>query len=676
MSAPFFTRPLLGLLLSLSPLAAQTTLIEQRFDALDKDRDGIVTPDELPAKMWFRLLDADNDGRITRAEAIAGAGRLRGLRGMGAAVEEPTSAAETEAAAASLKEAPRVLKAAEHGVGHLVPDVPVRDLSGNEQTLAASIKGAPGLALLFFGATCPISQKYGPELARLEKEAAEHGLRLWLVCPVAVESEADIRQFISTHGLKSPVIHDKDGHLTAALAATTTTECFLLDARRTLVYRGAINDQYGLGYAKEQPTRTYLRDAAAAMLRGQVPDVAATSAPGCALDLKTPTAALTSVTYHRQIARIMQAHCIECHRKDGVGPFSLESYEDLVENAGMIRKQVERGAMPPWFAAPPPEGHASLWANDTSLSERDKADLLSWLASDRPMGDAAEAPLPRSFPAEWALGRPDAVVQLPQPIEIKAEGTMPYQFVTVPTAFAEDRWVSAYEILPTDATVVHHVIVQAHEKGARVRDRGEGSEGYWAAYVPGNTHHRYPAGFAKKLPAGATLSFQIHYTPNGKKTRDQLRIGLHFSKEPPRFVVHTAAVAHARLSIPPHTARHMEVKEQTVPADMNLTALMAHMHVRGVAFKFEVTHLDGRKEVLLDIPRYDFNWQLRYDYAQPHFLPAGSRVKLTAIFDNSAENPANPDPSKTVRWGPQTHDEMMIGYFEYFTPRRDGVAME
>lgn len=658
-------------LLSAAPLAAQTPLMEKRFDAVDKNKDGIVTETELPAKMWFRLLDANNDGQITRAEAIAGASRLRGARGMDAAAADPAEPEDT-----SLKEAPRVLKAAEHGVGHLVPDLPLRDLAGQEKKLSAHLADTRGLALLFFGATCPISQKYGPEMARLEKEAAGHGLRVILVCPVGVETTDDIRQFITRHGLKSPVVHDTTGALTASLAATTTTECFLFDARRTLVYRGAINDQYGLGYAKDQPTRAYLRDAAAALLRGESPDIAATSAPGCALDVKAAAPAPASVTYHNQIARVMQAHCVECHRKDGVAPFSLETFDDLVENAGMIRKQVERGAMPPWFAAPPPGGHASPWANDTSLSARDKADLLAWLASDRPLGDPADAPLPRSFPAEWALGKPEAVVQLPQPVAIKAEGTMPYQFITVPTAFAEDRWVSAYEILPTDSGVVHHVIVQVHEKGSRVRDRGEGSEGYWAAYVPGNTHHRYPAGFAKKLPAGATVSFQIHYTPNGRKTEDQLRLGLHFAKEPPRYVVHTAAVAHPRLSIPPHTARHVEVKEQTVPANMNLTALMAHMHVRGVAFKFEVTRPDGAREVLLDIPRYDFNWQLRYDYAQPHFLPAGSRVKLTAVFDNSESNPANPDPSKTVRWGPQTHDEMMIGYFEYFTPRKDDVAVK
>ncbi|MCA1964551.1 MAG: cytochrome c, partial [Prosthecobacter sp.] len=407
--------------------------------------------------------------------------------------------------------------------------------------------------------------------------------------------------------------------------------------------------------------------------------VAATTAPGCALDLR-PTSNLsstsaTSVTYHREIARIMQASCLECHREGGVSPFSLQSYEDVLEHAGMIRKQVQRGAMPPWFAAAPAQGTESPWANDCSLSAQDKADLLAWLDSpDRPLGNPADAPVPLSFPTEWALGEPDAIFQLSEPISIKAEGTMPYQFATVATSFSEDRWVNGYEIRPTDASVVHHVIVNVHEKGSRVRDRGEGAGGYWAAYVPGNTHHRWPEGFAKKLPAGATISFQIHYTPNGRKTQDQLRIGLHFASSAPRYIVHTASVSHLRLSIPPGASHHVEVKEQPVPMDMHVLAYMAHMHVRGKAFKYEATLPDGSHQVLLDIPRYDFNWQLRYDLATPKLLPRGSKVKITAVYDNSAGNPANPDPTKTVRWGPQTHDEMMIGYVEYFTPNLRDVA--
>lgn len=658
-----------------STKAGKTGIAE--FDSLDKNGDGLLTADELPQKRWMKFLDQDGNGSVTLAEASEAMMRLRQKKGKDAPAENalPVKPADQDPA---LTEAPAILKASEHGVGHLVPDLLLTDLQGTSQGLKDRISDDKGLIIAFFGATCPISRKLAPELARLEKDAASMQVRMLLVCPVAAESADDIAQFVKRHGLSSPVVHDSDSRLSVSLAATTTTEVFLLDAARTLVFRGAINDQYGLGYSKDKPNKTYLRDALRAMLKGQAPVIAATTAPGCALDLNTPATAVAEggVTYHNQISRILQSNCVECHRAGGVGPFSLETYEDVIENAGMIRKQVERGVMPPWFAVEPPAGSHSPWINDRSLSSQDKKDLLGWLASNRAKGDSADAPAKRVFPAEWSIGTPDAVVQIPQPVAIKAEGTMPYQFVTAATGFEEDRWVQGYEILPTDRSVVHHVIVQVHAKGANVRDRGEGAEGYWAAYVPGNAAHIWPEGFAKKIPAGATVSFQIHYTPNGKATKDQMRMGLVFAKSPPRYVVHTASVAQPRLNIPPNAADHVEVKEQSVPMDMNLMACMAHMHVRGKAFKFEVTEPGGKPEVLLDIPRYDFNWQLRYDYARPRFLPRGSKVKITAVFDNSEGNPANPDPSKNVRWGQQTFDEMMIGYFEYYTPNSGGVAME
>jgi len=342
----------------------------------------------------------------------------------------------------------------------------------------------------------------------------------------------------------------------------------------------------------------------------------------------------------------------------------------VTDRAKTIKRVIEDRTMPPWFAAPVPEGQPNPWANDHSLSARDKADLLTWIAStDRPLGNPTDAPVPLKFSDEWSIGTPDLIVQLKQPYAIKAEGFMPYQTALVETTLAEDRWVQAYEIMPTAREVVHHVIVQVHEKGSRIKRGGEeGDSGYWAAYVPGNSSRVYPEGFARKLPAGATVSFQIHYTPNGKATEDQLRMGLVFAKEPPRFAMHTAAVAGHRLNIPPGAANHVETATKKVPFDMNVTAFMAHMHVRGKAFRFDFTTPDGKSETLLDIPRYDFNWQLRYDYKQPKLIPRGSTLTITAVYDNSAENKANPDPTKLVKWGPQTYDEMMIGYVEYFTP--------
>jgi peroxiredoxin/mono/diheme cytochrome c family protein len=642
--------------------------VEAAFERFDKNADGMVTREEAGNAPWFDRLDANKDGSLSIEEVRRAVGNFIERRAEGTTPETPAVKPDE-----SWKEQPQLLKGGEHGIGRMVPELALKDLAGREGKLSIP-QGNKGLVIACFSASCPLSNKFAPELARLEKEFAAQKITFLLVSPMAGEQVEDLRKFAATYGLSSPVIPDAQGVLARALGAETTTEVFVLDAARTLVYRGALNDQYGLGYSKDAPTKNYLRDALAAVLRGAPPFVAATTAPGCALDLP-PTAATaaraTDVTYHRDVARILQTNCVECHRQGGVAPFSLDTMADVIEHAGMMRKQLERGAMPPWFAAPPASGAHSPWANDRSLSTRDKSDLLAWLQSNRPAGDPKEAPLLRKFASEWSIGTPDLVVQIPQPIAIKAEGTMPYQFAVAQTTLTEDQWVQGYEIMPTDRSVVHHVIVQVREKGKSLRDRAEGSEGYWAAYVPGNTSHVYPDGFARKLPAGATVTFQIHYTPNGKATSDQIKMGLIFAKTPPRYQMQTVALVDHDLNIPPGVADHVETTQRQLPNDYYVTALMAHMHVRGKAFKYEITYADGKTETLLDIPRYDFNWQLRYDYATPKIFPRGSTIKVTAVFDNSTGNPANPDPSKTVKWGPQTFDEMMIGYFEVYVPVTD-----
>ncbi|MBN8417969.1 MAG: redoxin domain-containing protein [Verrucomicrobia bacterium] len=644
------------------------------FKRLDKNGDGKLTAEELANKKWFNGLDIDKDGVVTLEEAEKVVANLR-KRGGTSSSSTAQSAVKPATEDPSFKEAPELLKGSEHGVGRMVADLALKNMQGAEIKLS-SAAGKNGLVIALFSASCPISGKLAPETARLEKDLKEQGVGMLLVNAPPGQNAEEISKFITDHKLVSPVASDADGRLAQQLAATTTTEVFLLDAARTLVYRGALNDQYGLGYSKDMPQHHYLREALAAMLRGEPAELLATSAPGCALDLPAQQGVATaSVTYHRDIARIMQASCVECHHQGGVGPFALDSYEAVIEHAGMIRKQVERGAMPPWFAAPLEGAAHSPWINDRSLSERDRSDLLAWLGADRAKGDIADAPKSRVFPSEWSIGKPDAIIAGAKPVLVKAEGTMPYQHVTVTTEFPEDRWVRGYEILPSAREVVHHVIVSVHEKGSKVRGGGdEGAEGYWAAYVPGNTKQIYPEGFARKLPAGATVSFQIHYTPNGKAVEDTIRMGLLFSKAPPKYVIHTTALPNSRISIPPGEANHVEVAQRTLPVDVNVMAWMAHMHVRGKAFKFEVTLPGGKTEALLDIPKYDFNWQLRYDYAVPHFLPRGSTVKITAVYDNSAGNPANPDPTKTVRWGQQTFDEMMIGYMEHYTPLNPRVA--
>lgn len=630
------------------------------FKAADRNGDGKVTADELTRPELFKQLDQNGDGAITLEESRPFLERL--------AQRQPSDAGSAAAPAPiPPRQGPSLLTVGEAGIGRMIPDVKFTDLAGKARKLS-DFQESKGLVIAFTSTTCPVSKRYAPSLARLESELRGKGVALLLVNPFASEKPDELRADVKAQGFTAPYIHDSTRTVARTLNARSTTEVLLLDPTRTLVYRGALDDQYGVDYSLDAPRERYLLDAVDAMLAGVRPPIPATAAPGCELDLPATVAAAVSATYHGDVARILQQNCVECHHEKGIAPFALDDLDEVTDRAKVIRRVVAEGTMPPWFAAPLPAGKETPWANDRSLSARDRNDLLAWIDSpQRPLGNPADAPAPVKQPEEWTIGKPDLVVQLKKSIPIKAEGFMPYQFTTVETTLAEDKWVQAYEIIPTAREVVHHVIVQVHTRGARIGRGGEEGDGYWAAYVPGNTSHVYPEGFARKLPAGATVSFQIHYTPNGKATEDQLKMGLIFAKEPPRFAVHTAALPGRMLRIPPGEPNHVETAQRTIPSDLHVTAFMAHMHVRGKAFKFDVTYPDGRSETLLDIPRYDFNWQLRYEYKEPRTIPRGSTIKITAVYDNSAANKANPDPTKTVRWGPQTVDEMMLGYIEHFT---------
>ena len=560
------------LLLVAADPANPPSLLEQRFHQLDANHDEKLTRAEAGNAAWFDRIDRAKRGVVTleQIRLVAEwldperAGRLRDALGASPAITPPVPSATAPTAPASPREGPKILKPAEAGVGRLVADLTFTDLDGKTGRLS-DYRAAKALVIAFTSTTCPITMKSTASLGRLEKEFAGRGVACLFVNPIATDTVADIRSALREHGLAGRYVHDRDNSLATALDAKTTAEVFVLDAARTLVYRGALDDQYGVGYSLDAPRHTFVRDALTALLAGKRPLVAATDAPGCTLDLQlaalawpaapTPApAAQSNLTYHNRISRLVQNNCLECHRDGGVAPFSLATYEDVRSHAGMMRKQVDRGAMPPWFAAPSAPGESIHWSNDRSLAAADKADLLAWLAGDKPIGDPADAPLPRTFPAGWLIGTPDTVLQFPKAVAIKADGVMPYQTIRVETNFTEDKWVQGYEVQPTARTVVHHVIVRVHPPGEPARGKrdagGEERDGFFAAYVPGNTSSIFPPGFAKKIPAGSTLSFQMHYTPNGKATTDQTRFGLIFSPTPPAHIIQVAGLANPRLRIP------------------------------------------------------------------------------------------------------------------------------
>jgi thiol-disulfide isomerase/thioredoxin len=566
------------------------------------------------------------------------------------------------------------------GIGRYTPDVVVRGLDG-KRTSWRSGRGGRLTVLALTSVDCPLCRKFAPSLARIEHAYADRGVRFVFVNVSQLDDERAMRKQVEAQDFDGLYLVDTELELAHTLGAATTTEVFVVDAGNTLRYRGAISDQYGVDFALPEPRHAFLEDALDALLAEEEPTIQATSAPGCRIEPEPGSAddeaAPNEVTYARDVSRIVQNNCVECHRQGGVAPFALDSYERVAKRAAMILDVTHAGAMPPWFAAAddgPGENAPSPWANDRSLSADEIATLEAWVENGKPRGDDADLPLPRPAPhGEWAIGEPDAVFALPEAIAIPADGVLPYRHVAVPTDLASDRWVQAMQILPGDRSVVHHVLVFALPEGSlrngRVRPGAAFDEarGFFAAYVPGNDSVVYPDGLAKKLPANSVLLFQLHYTPNGTATTDRTRIGFLFSDAPPRHVVETAGIANHRISIPAGASRHPETAKVTSPGHAKLFAFLPHLHVRGTAFRYEIQRPGEQRTTVLDVPHYDFNWQLRYLLREPLDIPAGTTIHATAWYDNSAGNPANPDPDRTVRWGPQTFDEMMLGYIEYYS---------
>lgn len=564
-----------------------------------------------------------------------------------------------------VRQAPKPIDHRKHKVGKLIPDLAFTDADGKEGKLS-EFKDHKVLVIAISTVGCPICKKFAPILEQIRKDYAEKDVTFLLLNPMEDDSVEDIRASVAARGMKARCIVDPKGQVASALGAQTTGDCFVLDASRTLRYRGAVSDQFGFGYNLDKPRKTYLRDAIDALLNDEDVYTKATWAPGCVLDLEgTPPTG--DITWHNRVSRIVQENCQECHRDGQNGPFELMTYKQVKSNRAMVKRQVKARLMPPWFANPK---HGDF-RNDRSLTDDDRGDLLKWIDNGCPEGDPKDAVTPRKWPEDWQIGTPDAIVQAPKEYTIPATGTVPYKYSFVTTTFDEDKWISAMEIRPSSPQVVHHVLIflQYPRKHPRFKEQPQhagGIGGYFMGMVPGQGKAVYPKNMGKFLPKGATMVFQIHYTTNGEETKDRTSIGMKFHDKRPEIEVQTAGISNVLFRIPPGDDNHKVVATKKIRKKSRILGFLPHMHVRGKAYRYEVVYPDGKREVLLDVPKYDFNWQLYYELREPIDLPKGSRIIATGWFDNSDKNPANPDPKKEVRFGEQTWEEMQIGYVDWY----------
>jgi len=376
-----------------------------------------------------------------------------------------------------------------------------------------------------------------------------------------------------------------------------------------------------------------------------------------------------SPTFYRDVLPILQNRCQECHRAGEMAPMPLVTYRETRPWAKAIRDATRERKMPPWFADP----CCGKFANDRSLTAAEIDTLGAWASTGAAEGDAKDAPKARVWPAGWNLGTPDQVIEMPRGFEVPAKGAVEYQYFAAPTGFTEDRWVQGVEVRPGNRAVVHHVVVYIREPGSTWTG-GPTKSDILTVYAPGSAPDVWPLGMAKRVKAGSDLVFEIHYTPNGKAATDRERVGLVFAKSPPEKAVLTLQMGNDTFAIPPGERDYRVRVGGTLPNDALLLGFFPHMHLRGKAFEYTRIGENGLPETLLKVSHYDFYWQMTYRLATPLALKKGTRLEWMAWFDNSANNPRNPDASAEVRYGQQSWDEMMIGFFDVAVPAEMGKA--
>jgi len=405
---------------------------------------------------------------------------------------------------------------------------------------------------------------------------------------------------------------------------------------------------------------------------------------GAALFAGTPA----NVTFYRDVLPILQERCQGCHRPGEVGPMAFGVYDETRPWAKAIKQAVLLGKMPPWYAdAPPGKFH-----NDPRLSQQEITKLVAWADTGAPAGNPKDAPRPLTFLEGWTIDKPDAIFEATA-YQIPATGTLEYTYFMVPTGFKEDRWIAQAEVRPGNRAVVHHANVYIREpgsnwlreypmgklfvpeeRGERVGTGGSSSAGasvreqVIAGFSPGRPAKQVPDGYAMLIPAGSDLVFQLHYSTDGKPTTDVTRIGFVFAKQTPTKRVIRVQASNAGFVIPPGADDYPVTGSAALGVDAELLNVYPHMHLRGKSMVLSAVYPTGEREEFVRVPHYDFNWQLVYALSQPRILPKGTLLKADATFDNSPNNRTNPNPKASVRWGDQSWDEMMVGFFDLAIP--------
>jgi peroxiredoxin len=555
-------------------------------------------------------------------------------------------------------------------IGAKVPNShSLRDLRGNRRALH-DFKSHKAIVLIFLGTDCPVANLYVPGLIELEKSFRQQQVQFLGIYANESDDLGQIAGHATDRDLPFPVLKDSGQRLATLVGVTRVPTVAVLDSAFILRYRGRVSDQYGVSARRPKATRSDLAAALAEVVAGRAVTVAETEADGCLLDCAGPRPLAQEVSYAKDVAPILQSHCQACHRPQQAAPFSLLTYADAVKHAAMIREVTTQRRMPPWHADP----RYGRFRNERRLTPQEIDTLAAWVDSGLARGDDKDLPKPAVWSEDWSRGKPDLVIAMPQEFQVPADGVVPYKSWIIATNFKEDKWVRLAQVRPGAPSVVHHVVVyilQEGQKGPLARD---GSMSILVGWAPGDLALDCPPDTALRVPKGASLRFEMHYTPNGTTVTDRSSVGITFADKPPRYELLINDFANMAIELPPHDPHYRAEAAFRLRADARILAFTPHMHWRGKDYLYEVIYPDGKRQTLLSVPRWDFNWQNVYRFQEPLKLPKGATLHAVAHWDNSVNNPLNPDPSQTVRFGLQSWEEMMVGFVAYVWERPETAA--
>ena len=524
---------------------------------------------------------------------------------------------------------------------------------------------APAIVVMTQGNGCPIVRNAVPAYRQVRDNYQEQGVKFFLLNSNLQDNKTTIAKEVADFGFDIPVLVDENQLVGESLNVTRTAEVFVIDPKsRKIVYHGPVDDRLTYQNQKAKAEFSYLSDALDAVIAGETVKISQVDAPGCIVNFpeRDNKERHTNISYHDTIAPILEERCVECHQVGGIGPWAMTSYDMIKGFSPMIREVIRTDRMPPWHSDP----NIGSFLHDRSLTSKEIKTLVHWIEAGSPRGEGYD-PLadPRESLPDWPLGVPDLILTVPS-FDVPATGVVDYQRPYVVNPLEEGKWLRASTVKVGSRESVHHVLTGYLKE---IPKSGQSNEVRWGAsvggYAVGAESMIAREGLGTYIPAGGAIGLQMHYTPFGREVTDTTQIGLYFyDKRPPRML-RNSVIMDFSIEIPPEKANHAETAYLEFPKDAELFYAFPHAHYRGQSSTLAIRYPDGREEMILSLPKYDFNWQRAYEFKDPIKVPAGAKLIARYTYDNSTQNAANPDPSKKMVWGDQSFEEMLYTAISY-----------